>query len=66
MQGANPCRIPRKKDDMSPRTKVNTERINVFFNEDTVRELKSQAEIRGMTVSSLIRFIVLEWLRANV
>jgi len=49
---------------MSPRTKQNTVRINVFFNEDTVRELKSQAEIRGMTVSSLIRFIVLEWLRS--
>lgn len=49
---------------MSPRTKVNTERINVFFSEDTVKALKSQAEIRGMTVSSLIRFIVLEWLRA--
>lgn len=49
---------------MSPRTKQNTERINVFFSENTVRQLKEQAEIRGMTVSSLVRFIVLEWLRA--
>lgn len=49
---------------MSPRTKQNTERINVFFNEDTVRTLKSESEKRGMTVSSLIRFIVLEWLRS--
>ena len=51
---------------MSPRAKTNTERINVFFSEDTATKLKEQAEIRGMTVSSLIRFIVLEWLRANV
>jgi len=50
---------------MSPRTKTNTERINVFFSEDTVRTLKSESEKRGMTVSSLIRFIVLEWLRGN-
>lgn len=49
---------------MSPRVKTNTERINVFFNEDTVRQLKSESEKRGMTVSSLIRMIVLEWLRA--
>lgn len=51
---------------MSPRIKQNTERINGFFSEDTVRQLKSESEKRGMTVSSLIRFIVLEWLRANV
>lgn len=51
---------------MSPRVKTNTERINVFFNEDTVRTLKSESEKRGMTVSSFVRFIVLEWLRANV
>lgn len=49
---------------MSPRTKTNTERINVFFSEDTVKALKSEAEVRGMTVSSLIRMIVLEWLRS--
>ena len=50
---------------MSPRVKTNTERINVFFSEDTVRQLKSESEKRGMTVSSLIRMIVLEWLRGN-
>lgn len=49
---------------MSPRVKTNTERINVFFSEDTVSKLKEQAEVRGMTVSSLVRFIVLEWLRS--
>lgn len=48
---------------MSPRKKQNTERINVFFTEETVRELKAEAERKGMTVSSLVRMIVLEWLR---
>lgn len=48
---------------MSPRKKQNTERINVFFTEETVRELKAEAERKGMTVSSLVRMIALEWLR---
>lgn len=47
---------------MSPRKKQNTERINVFFSEETVRLLKSESENRGMTVSSLVRMIVMEWL----
>lgn len=50
---------------MSPRKKRNTERINVFFAEETVRELKAEAERKGMTVSSLVRMIVLEWLRGE-
>lgn len=50
---------------MSPRKKQNTERINVFFTEETVRELKAEAEQKGMTVSSLVRMVVLEWLRGE-
>lgn len=48
---------------MSPRKIQNTERINVFLAEETVKELKAEAEQKGMTVSSLVRMIVLEWLR---
>ena len=48
---------------MSPRKKQNSERINVFFSEETVKVLKSESENRGMTVSSLVRMVVLEWLR---
>lgn len=50
---------------MSPRKKQNTERINVFLSEETVRELNAEAEHKGMTVSSLVRMIVLEWLRGE-
>lgn len=50
---------------MSPREKENTERINVFFSADALEKLKSEASARGMSVSGLIRFIVLEWLRRD-
>lgn len=45
------------------RTKENTERINVFFSAESLAKLKAEAQSRGMSVSGLIRYIVLEWLR---
>lgn len=47
---------------MSPRPKANSERTNVFFSPDVMRKLKEIAEQKGMSVSGLIRMIVLEYL----
>ena len=47
---------------MSPREKANSERTNVFFSPDVMQELKDTARQKGMTVSGLIRMIVLEYL----
>lgn len=48
---------------MSARPVNNTERLNVFFTEQIRDRLKVCSEERGMTVSGLIRMIVLEWLK---
>lgn len=50
---------------MSPRTKENSERINVFFSPSIVEQLRKAAEERGASVSGLVRMIVLNWLRAE-
>lgn len=47
---------------MSPKRKENTERINVFFSEEALNDLKKEAQNKGMTVSGLVRMIVLEYL----
>lgn len=47
---------------MSPREKANTERINVFFSSDTLQKLKNEANVKGTSVSGLVRMIVLEYL----
>ena len=47
---------------MSPKSPMNTERINVFFSPADLDKLKFEAQKRGMTVSGIIRMIVLEWL----
>lgn len=47
---------------MSPREKANSERINVFFSEEVVGELKRIAAEKGTSVSGLVRMIVLEYL----
>ena len=47
---------------MSPKSSQNTERINVFFSPDDLAELKQDAKRRGLTVSALVRMIVLEWM----
>lgn len=48
---------------MSPKQKDNTERINVFFSQAILAALKKEAEARGMSVSGLVRMIVMEWLK---
>ena len=48
---------------MSAKSKENTERINVFFSPDVLARLKEEASERGMSVSGLVRMIVLEWIR---
>ena len=47
---------------MSPREKANSERINVFFSSDVVKQLKDIALQKGTSVSGLIRMIVFEYL----
>ena len=47
---------------MSPRKKTNSERTNVFFPPDVIKELKRLSEERGTSVSGIIRMIVLEYL----
>lgn len=48
---------------MSPKSPNNTERINVFFSKAVLDKLKNDALSRGMTVSGLVRMIVMEWLK---
>lgn len=50
---------------MSPKSKENTERINVFFSTEALERLKAEASERGMSVSGLVRMIVLEWLKGE-
>lgn len=45
---------------MSPKSPENTERINVFFSPAVLDRLKAEASERGMTVSGLVRMIVME------
>lgn len=45
---------------MSPKLKRNSERINVFFTQEIVEWLKKQADLKGTTVSGIVRMIVLE------
>ena len=46
-----------------PPKKENTERINVFFSPDVLARLKTEASERGMSVSGLVRMVVLDWIR---
>lgn len=50
---------------MSPRPKANSERTNVFFSTEIMEQLRKTAEEKGMSVSGLIRMIVLEYLAKN-
>lgn len=50
---------------MSPRPKANSERTNVFFSPEIMEQLRKRAEEKGMSVSGLIRMIVLEYLAKN-
>lgn len=51
---------------MSPKSPENTERINVFFSRAVLDRLKAEAAERGMTVSGLVRMIVMEWMKEVV
>lgn len=48
---------------MSPREKVNTERISTFLPKEAVESLRQEATERGLTLSSLIRMVLLEYLQ---
>lgn len=50
---------------MAPKKVENTERINVFFSPAILERLKQEASYRGMTVSGLVRMIVMEWLKGR-
>lgn len=50
---------------MSPREKKNTERTYVFLPPEVLESLKNEAEEKGLTVSGLIRMIVLEHEKKN-
>ena len=50
---------------MSARKSEHSERINVFFSTEVLNQLKEEAETNGMTVSGLIRMIVLKHLSAK-
>lgn len=47
---------------MSPKAPQNTERINIFLSKDVLNLLKDAALKRGTNVSSLSRFIIIQWL----
>lgn len=50
---------------MSPKSPENTERINVFLSPAVLDQLKQEAAERGMTVSGLVRMIVMEWMKGG-
>ena len=50
---------------MSPKSPENSERINVFFSQAVLNRLKREASDRGMTLSGLVRMIVMEWLKGR-
>lgn len=43
---------------MSPRTKEFTERINVFFSKEQLKQIEAEAEKLGLTVSAYVRMVV--------
>lgn len=45
---------------MSPREKEFTERINVFFTPEQMKQIKAEAERVGLTVSAFVRMIVMK------
>ena len=45
---------------MTPRKKANSERINVFFSPEILERLKRIADRKGISVSGLVRMIVLD------
>lgn len=50
---------------MAPKPKANSERTNVFFSPEVMDTLRRLATEKGMSVSGLIRMIVLSYLAEN-
>jgi uncharacterized protein (DUF1778 family) len=50
---------------MTPKPKAHTERISTFLSKEQHNLLKQSAERKGLTVSALIRLIILEHLEKN-
>ena len=46
---------------MSPREKDNTQRINVFLTDEILEKVKQEAKENGMTVSGIVRLIVMKY-----
>ena len=51
-------------DVMAPAKAENTVRVPVLFSPSIADQLKEAAKERGMSVSGLVRMIVMEWLKA--
>ena len=45
---------------MSPREKEFTERINVFFTPEQMKQIKHEASKVGLTVSAYVRMVVMK------
>ena len=48
---------------MSPKTKENTELVSTFLSKDITDKLKKEADEKGLTMSSLMRMILIQHLR---
>ena len=46
---------------MAPRESGNTEKVQVFFSPKTLSQLKQEAQKKGISVSAMVRMIVLEY-----
>jgi predicted DNA binding CopG/RHH family protein len=44
---------------LSPKSKANTERINVFLPPDVLKEVKEEAENCGLNVSAYVRMLII-------
>lgn len=51
---------------MSPRAKEFTERINVFFSKEQLKQIEAKAEKLGLTVSAYVRMVVVREVNRNV
>lgn len=50
---------------MSPRAKEFTERINVFFSKEQLKQIEAEAEKLGLTVSAYVRMVVVREVYKN-
>lgn len=50
---------------MSPRAKENTVKAAIWLPEETHEALKREAKEKGLTVSSLVRMVLIEYTKKN-